>query len=184
VPACAAERRLGHHPLARCPIAYSRLNGVAVTGFAQRQAPFANRTRIPLLCHELRGCVSTKRYAVADVCPNPAPAIRKAAETGPFCFLLRDRALRFLPNFCPAARRALTRVTCERDRAPRPASLFRAGATSSLAGLGLVSISSKTSATPQAVAGRSSKNCSPCDECLSQARVVGSDSSLVYPAAS
>jgi hypothetical protein len=28
--------------------------------------------------------ISMKRYAVADVCPNPAPAIRRALETGPF----------------------------------------------------------------------------------------------------
>jgi hypothetical protein len=32
---------------------------------------------------------------------NPAPAIRKALETGPFCSLRRDRAGGFLPNFCP-----------------------------------------------------------------------------------
>jgi hypothetical protein len=32
---------------------------------------------------------------------NPAPATGKALETGPFCFLERDRSGKLLPDFCP-----------------------------------------------------------------------------------
>ena len=31
---------------------------------------------------------------------NPAPATRKALETGPFCSLRRDRTRELLPDFC------------------------------------------------------------------------------------
>jgi hypothetical protein len=33
------------------------------------------------------GRTSTKRYAVVDVCSNPAPATEKAPQSGAFCFL-------------------------------------------------------------------------------------------------
>src|ERR1035437_1490905 len=47
--------------------------------------------------------ISLKRYGVADVCPYPAPAIRRAPETGLFCSRAEVAWLKILRNCCPDA---------------------------------------------------------------------------------
>jgi hypothetical protein len=65
-----------------------------------------------------RRCMTWQRMAhnpeVAG--SNPAPATRKALETGPFCLQERDRYRELLPNFCPAGsgREPHSPVSCPR----------------------------------------------------------------------
>jgi hypothetical protein len=69
-----------------------------------------------------------KRYAVVDLCPYPAPATRKALETGSFCSLDGVGPSKLLPNFCPRRHKGLRDLKVHHR--PSPSGIWNHSSTS------------------------------------------------------